>query len=101
MSNQKVEPIYMAIGRNITKRRLTNNWSQSQLGEMLDPPVTRACIANMELGHQRTMLHVLDQLANIFGCHLAQLVSGKRRRRAVIPCGRRAEFGKTPVLERR
>lgn len=101
MSNQKVEPIYMAVGRNITKRRLANSWSQAQLGEMLDPPVTRACIANMELGHQRTMLHVLDQLAAIFGCHLAQLVSGKRRRRAVMPAGRKAEFGRTPALEHR
>ncbi len=101
MSNQKVEPIYLAVGRNITTRRVVNRWSQAQLGSMLSPPVTRACIANMERGHQRVMLHVMEQLADLFGCHLAQLITGARRRRAIMPSGSKSEFGAHKPLEHR
>lgn len=100
MSNQKVEPIYLAVGRNVTTRRIVNRWSQAQLGRMLRPPVTRACIANLERGNQRVMLHMMEQLAELFGCHLAQLITGSRRRRATLPAGAKAEFGARMPLER-
>ena len=101
MSNQKVEPIYLAVGRNITLRRMTHRWSQAQLGKMLSPPMTRASIANMERGHQRIMLHTMEQLAKLFTCHLAQLITGRRQRRALLPIGSKAEFGAHKPLEHR
>jgi transcriptional regulator with XRE-family HTH domain len=41
----------------------------------LSPPVTRASIANLELGRQRVLVHTLVQLAHILDVPAAELLS--------------------------
>ena len=56
-----------------------NSWrqvTQTQLGAQLDPPVTRASIANIETGKQRLLVHTLLQLADLLEVTLTALLPG-------------------------
>ncbi len=61
----KVEPVYEAVGERIRARRLRLNWTQGDLAE--DVGVSRAGIANIELGKSRVSLHVLADIADCMG----------------------------------
>lgn len=56
-----VEPCYREIGANIRHYRTVRDLSQAALGTTIK--MTRASVANMENGVQRTMLHHLPKLA--------------------------------------
>lgn len=85
----KIEPIYAAIGKNITKARLRAGMSQQAVGDMLEPPVTRAAISLMEIGHQRIMLHTLLQLSKILHIHFRRLLRQQAPgRRKALKAGR-------------
>lgn len=102
MSKQHpVEPIYKAIGANITRLRLKASMSQAQLGLKLTPPTTRSCIANMELAVQRTHIHTLEQIAILFGIPTERLIKGKRIKRGRLEAGSKAEFGARAALDHR
>ena len=49
--------------------------TQAGLGLRLDPPVTRAAIANVENGKQRVLAHTLVQLAQILRVEIKRLVA--------------------------
>lgn len=48
--------------------------TQQQLGEALDPPTTRASIANIEAGKQRVLAHTVVQLADALGAFVKDLL---------------------------
>jgi len=74
----RVEPFYSEVGLRIQALRNQNGMSQEQLGRQLDPPVTRASIANIEAGKQRVLAHTLVQLADAFDVELGALIPAAR-----------------------
>lgn len=48
--------------------------TQETLGNKLDPPVTRASVANIEGGKQRVLAHTLSQLAVALELNLLELI---------------------------
>src|SRR5258705_12401951 len=68
------EPFYLEVGRRIQGLRSSKGLTQAELGLRLDPPVTRASVANLESGRQRLLLHTFVQLAAILDCELRDLV---------------------------
>jgi transcriptional regulator with XRE-family HTH domain len=68
------ERFYIEVGRRIQGLRSSKGLTQAELGLRLDPPVTRASVANLESGRQRLLLHTFVQLAAILECELLDLV---------------------------
>jgi transcriptional regulator with XRE-family HTH domain len=68
------ERFYVDVGRRIQGLRSSKGLTQAELGLRLDPPVTRASVANLESGRQRVLLHTVVQLATILECELRHLV---------------------------
>lgn len=69
-----IEPFYFEAGRRIQALRVKLGMTQEQLGRQLDPPVTRASIANFETGKQRILAHTLVQLADVFDIPITELL---------------------------
>src|SRR5882672_7743469 len=59
----KPEPIYRAIGAIIRLRRRRLEWSQKHLAARLG--ISRAALANIEIGRQRVLVHHLYTFAEI------------------------------------
>ena len=70
----EVEPFYADLGRHVRWHRERKHITQRQLGESLDPPTTRASIANIEAGKQRVLAHTLLQLADALGVTVHDLL---------------------------
>ena len=66
---------YRELGRRIRALRTEHGLTQAGLGLRLEPPVTRAAIANVENGKQRVLAHTLVQLAQIFRVEIKSLVA--------------------------
>ena len=58
-----IEPFYRELGRKVREIRDRRGMTQEELGQLLNPQVTRASIANVENGTQRVLVHTLSQLA--------------------------------------
>src|SRR5689334_10692445 len=69
----ELEPFYRELGRRIRELRISKGLTQEDLGGLLEPPVTRASIANIEMGTQRVLAHTLAQLAEHLGTTLQEL----------------------------
>lgn len=78
---KRVEPFYSEVGQRIQALRNENGMSQEQLGRRLEPPVTRASIANIEAGKQRVLAHTLVQLAGALEVELAAILPDARQKR--------------------
>ena len=50
--------------------------SQEQLGQALEPKMTRASVANIEAGSQRVFLHTAVRLARVLGFNVLDAISG-------------------------
>lgn len=89
----RVEPFYTEVGLRIQAHRNQNGMSQEQLGRKLEPPVTRASIANIEAGKQRVLAHTLVQLADALEVELRDLLPSEthKKREAPRPAGGRVE----------
>ena len=57
-----IEPFYAQLGSEIQRQRTKRKMTQQQLGLSLQPPATRASVANIESGKQRVLAHTLVQL---------------------------------------
>jgi transcriptional regulator with XRE-family HTH domain len=65
---------YVALGRRIRAVREEQSMTQTQLGALLAPPVTRASIANVEAGKQRVLAHTLVQVARVLRTPIDHLI---------------------------
>lgn len=63
------EPYYQRLGRRIRQAREDAGLTQAGLAELLDPPLTRAAIANIESGKQRVLLHTFEQISRALRSH--------------------------------
>lgn len=64
---------YAALGRRIQAHR-RGRLTQEQLASRLDPPVTRAAIANIEAGKQGVLVYTLVQIASHLGVSPPELL---------------------------
>ena len=69
-----IEPLYLALGAALQRRREALSLTQDEVGRRLVPPQTRASIANIESGKQRVLVHTLVQLAGILECSVTELL---------------------------
>jgi transcriptional regulator with XRE-family HTH domain len=58
-----IEPFYKRVGARIKAARVRAGLTQTELGEAVEPPMSRQHIANIENAQQRVMPHVLVQMA--------------------------------------
>ena len=72
---RSIEGFYRQLGGEIRQRRQERGLTQADIAGRVVPPVTRASIANLELGHQRVLAHTLVQLAEIFDVPVGELLS--------------------------
>lgn len=66
----------MNIGKNIKKKRVELNMSQDELAEKMF--MTRQTISNYEIGKRNPSIETLQQLSEVFGCDLEELLYGKK-----------------------
>jgi transcriptional regulator with XRE-family HTH domain len=71
----KIEPFYARFGARMQQIRERRNLTQAQLGRSLNPPSTRASIANIESGKQRVLAHTLVQLAAVLEVEVQELLT--------------------------
>lgn len=69
-----VERIYMELGDRIRKHRKRAGYTQEFLADGVG--ISRAALANVELGRQRIMLHSLSAYARHLGIRPQELVRG-------------------------
>jgi transcriptional regulator with XRE-family HTH domain len=60
----------------VRRRRDALGMKQQEVGALLNPPMTRASIANIEAGKQRVLAHTLVELANILKVTVDELAHG-------------------------
>lgn len=72
----RIEPFYVYLGQRIQFLRNRKNLTQGDLGGRLDPPTTRASIANIEAGKQRVLAHTLLQIAKALEIEVPELLGG-------------------------
>jgi transcriptional regulator with XRE-family HTH domain len=70
----EIEPFYVVLGPKIQKARERKKMTQAQLGRCLNPPTTRASIANIENGKQRVLAHTFVQLARAMDIKIQELM---------------------------
>ena len=70
-----IEAFYRQLGSTVRRRRLERGLTQGDVASRIVPAVTRASIANLELGHQRVLAHTLIQLSEILDVPVAELLS--------------------------
>src|SRR5215212_3890841 len=72
---RSIEEFYRHLGGEVRRRRQERGLTQTDIAARVVPPVTRASIANLELGHQRVLAHTLVQLAEILDVPVIELLS--------------------------
>ena len=75
LTTTKTEPFYRQLGERIARARQAKGMPQAALAEALTPQLTRASIANIEMGKQRVMAHALVQIARELDLDLNELVA--------------------------
>lgn len=70
-NDDRLEPIYSKIGGNVCSYRHHLGWTQERLANAIG--LSRASIANIEVGRQRLMMHQVIDLARALGVRLADL----------------------------
>ncbi|MEO6325599.1 MAG: helix-turn-helix transcriptional regulator [Thermoanaerobaculia bacterium] len=68
-----IEPFYGELGRRVEDFRRNRHMTQEQLGDALQPAVTRSSISNLETGKQRVLAHTLWQVAGVLGVPIQDL----------------------------
>jgi transcriptional regulator with XRE-family HTH domain len=68
-----IEGFYEQLGATVRRCRLERGLTQGDLASRLVPAVTRASIANLELGRQRVLAHTVAQLSEILNVPVTEL----------------------------
>lgn len=74
MAIERIEGVYLTIGRRLAKARADSGLTQAQVGMRLRPRQTRASVANIEAAKQRIMVHTLVQMSKLYGVAVERLV---------------------------
>lgn len=74
MGSKNIEPFYAVLGANIQDARQKRGMTQAELGHLLEPPATRASVANVENGKQRVLAHTLAQVARSLEVDISELL---------------------------
>jgi transcriptional regulator with XRE-family HTH domain len=74
VTNEKVEPIYQAIGARIAMIRETLGLSQLDLSRKVG--LTRVSVSNIEVGKHRILLHTVVAFAEALGTTPKNLLRG-------------------------
>lgn len=75
-----IEAYYHRLGARVRKARLAANLSQDEVARSMDPPMTRASIANVESAKQRVLAHQIAMLARILRVPAYTLLTGAKKR---------------------
>lgn len=67
-----IESIYVALGAAVFEQRMRAGWTQQDLAGQVG--LSRASIANVELGRQRLMLHQVVALADALSVPVGDLL---------------------------
>ena len=68
-----MEPIYQNLGSRVRTLRLASKWTQSQLATITG--LTAGIVSNIERAQQRSYLHVVKTIADVFHVTLLDLVA--------------------------
>ena len=68
----EIEDVYQRIGDVVRTLRIEAGWTQADLACQVR--LTRASIANVELGRQRLMLHQIVDLAEVFRVPVGRII---------------------------
>ena len=71
-----IEPFYKDMGKRLQDARERAGFTQKEVADRLDPPVTRASIANMASGKQRVLCHTLVALSGVLSTPPERLLMG-------------------------
>lgn len=69
-----IEQFYVDLGKRLLDRRLSLGLTQKEVGERLQPTLTRASVANIEAGKQRVLAHTFVALAAALESTVVELV---------------------------
>jgi ribosome-binding protein aMBF1 (putative translation factor) len=72
---REIEPVYERLGVLVRNHRSRLEMSQETLGRSLEPPMTRASVANIESGQQRVFLHTAMRLSSVLGFDLGEAIA--------------------------
>ena len=72
--SKQIEPVYRLLGAKVEMMRNTLGWTQDDLAKRIG--LSRASIANLELGRQRLMMHHVEKIANAFNTTTKHLMKG-------------------------
>jgi len=70
----ELEPFYEELGKRVLGFRKRAKLTQADLGGRLNPPLTRASVANIENGKQRVLAHTAVELAGALDITLDDLL---------------------------
>jgi len=72
------DDFYRSLGLAIRRQRRALDLTQDELGQRLEPRMTRASIANIESGKQRLLVHRLVDIADELEIKLSKLIAAAR-----------------------
>ena len=70
------ERFYRTLATTVRRRREALGLTQEAVGARLNPPMTRASIANIEAGKQRVLAHTFVDIASALSMKLDELATG-------------------------
>lgn len=78
MRRVSVEPFYRDLGQRIEHARRKLGLTQEQLGDLVQPPLKRVTISNIETGKQRVLVHTLVSVVDALGIELTTLLPARK-----------------------
>ena len=64
----------MSFANRVRALREARNWNQEDVGNRLNPKVTKAAVASWESGKSQPRMYRLEQLADLFDTTVAELM---------------------------
>ena len=73
MSAKAVEPFYREMGARLRRLRTDRGLTQDWVGKAVKPAITRAAVANIEVGKQRVLAHRVAELARVLDVQVSDI----------------------------
>ena len=98
-ANRAINELYERVGERITRLRITQGLTQSDLAKQIG--LQRSSVANIEVGRQRTPLHVLVAAAQALGVTLPELLGDQPLPDLAVPVPRGLHLAAPAVIRAR